>query len=130
MSKPVYQCAHHPAGVERACEIARSLIRAARGTHDTDHSAIQAVARHARLSPAVLRRFIQPSRRPKDISLSVWERLVEAYRRHLRQQLAELELEIARLEHLDPADRALLDLLDEAKSLVGQIETCTQARDD
>lgn len=130
MPKSIYQLAHHPAGVDRACEIARSLIHAAMGTHDTDHSAIQAVARTARLTPAVLRRFVQPSRRPKSVDLTVWERLVAAYRQYLRRRLAQLETEIAALEHLDPSERALLDLLDEARALVGQIEAFTQARDD
>ena len=108
-------------GVERACEIARSLFKHARGHHDTDADAIRTLARQSHLSPAALRRFLQPSRRPKDISLGMWGRLVGAYRRYLQRELAELQLEIDRLAFLDPDDRALLHLLHDAEALERQI---------
>lgn len=117
---------HHfedtPSGVERACQIARQLFNHARGNYDTDQQTVDAVARHARLSPATVRRFIQPSRRPKDVSLGVWGRLLGAYRRYLERELASLEDEIDRLRFLDPDDRAIQDLLHQAEALVSEIE--------
>lgn len=117
-----YQFSHGPTGVERACEITRNLFNAARGNHVTDTQTVEAIARRAQLTPSVMRRFLQPSRRPKDVSLGVWTRLLAAYRRYLDGQLAGLRDEIARLEALDPDDAAILDLLDEAKALVRKIE--------
>lgn len=110
-----------PSGVDRACQIARNLFNHARGNHETDADAINAIAHQSRLTPAALRRFLQPSRKPKDVSLGVWGRLVGAYRRYLQRELAELQLEIDRLAHLDPDDGALLSLLSETESLQRQI---------
>lgn len=117
-----YRNLHGPTSVERACDITKSLFNAARGNHATDSDTVNAIARQAQLSPAAVRRFLQPSRHPKDVSLGVWGKLVAAYRRYLERQLSALETEIARLEHLDPDDGAILDLLDEAKALVSKIE--------
>lgn len=123
MPNKVYRTSHSPPDpVARACDITRSLFNTARGSYDTDAEAVDAIARSSQLSPASVRKFLQPSRHPKDVSLGVWGRLVAAYRRQLQQQLAALETEIARLEHLDPDDGAILDLLDDAKALVGKIE--------
>lgn len=126
MPKPQNQFSHRPpasaSGVERACDITRSLFNAARGSYQNDAEAVQAIAERARLTPAVVRRFLQPSRRPKDVSLGVWQRLVFAYRRLLNQQLAALQTEIHRLEAVDPDDGAILALLDDAKALVRKIE--------
>ncbi len=117
---------HHfedaPTAVDRACQIARTLFQHARGHHDTDADTIRSIARHARLTPAAFRRFIQPSRRPKDVSLSVWQRLLGSYRRYLARELAALQDEIDRLEAMDPDDRALRDLLDKARALVLEVE--------
>lgn len=129
MSKPQNQFSHRPSGppaasgVERACDITRSLFNAARGSYQNDAETIQSIAERARLTPAVVRRFLQPSRRPKDVSLGVWQRLVFAYRRLLNQQLQALETEIHRLEALDPHDGAIRALLDDAKALVRKIES-------
>jgi hypothetical protein len=117
-------------GVERACEIAKHLVKQARGHHDTDADALREIARHTRLSPAALRRFVQPSRRPKDLPLSVWQRLLGAYRRYLQRELAALEAEIRTLEFLDPDDRALRACLDKAKDLVARIEMAAEPHDD
>lgn len=117
---------HHfeeaPTAVERACQIARSLFQHARGNYDNDQQTIAAVARHARLTPAAFRRFIQPSRKPKDVSFTVWQRLLGSYRRYLVRELAALQDEIDRLEHLDPDDAALAALLDKARTLVVEVE--------
>lgn len=117
-----YRNLHGPTSVERACDITKNLFNAARGNHATDSETVNAIARQAQLSPAAVRRFLQPSRHPKDVSLGVWGKLVATYRRYLERQLAALETEIVRLEHLDPDDGAMVDLLDQAKALVGKIE--------
>lgn len=123
MPKATYQISDGATeGVERACEIAKQLITSARGQYDTEEQCLDAVARRARLTPSKLRQLIQPSRRPKEVGYSVWTRLCAAYRRQLERQLHALEDEIARLEICDPTDRAILDLLDEAKNLVRKIE--------
>lgn len=110
-----------PSGVDRACHIARSLFQHCRGQHDTDADTIRTIARQSKLSPATLRRFLQPSRRPKDVSLGIWDRLVGAYRRHLARELAALEDEISRLRYLDPADAAAEELLHKAEAIADQI---------
>lgn len=127
MPNSQYRNLHGPTSVERACEITRNLFNAARGNHATDTETVVVIARRAQLSPAAVRRFLQPSRRPKDVSLGVWGKLVAAYRRYLEQQLAALETEIARLEHLEPDDGAMVDLLDEAEALVRKIEAAAPA---
>ncbi len=129
MPNTKYQFSHRPrppSGVERACGIAKSLFAAARGDHETDAATINTIARRARLTPATMRKFLQPSRRPKDVSLTVWARLVRAYRRYLDQQLAGLQNEIARVEALSPSDSSIRDLLDEAKALVARIEALSE----
>jgi AraC-like DNA-binding protein len=124
------QITNAPEGVERACEITKHLFQHARGQHETDAETIDAIARQSRLSPAAIRRFIQPSRRPKDVSLSVWQRLLGAYRRYLQRELAALEAEIRTLEFLDSDDRALCAVLDQAKALVHRIEMVAAPHDD
>lgn len=109
-------------GVERATELVTAFFQASRGRHENDDQTVRDIAQRARISPAEVRKFLQPSRRPKDVSLSVWSRLAAAYRRYLQQQLHALEVEIARLEGLDPHDRALRDLLDDAEGLVRKIK--------
>lgn len=116
-----------PTGVERACHIARNLFNHARGNYETDAATVDAVARQSRLTPAVLRRFLQPSRRPKDVSLGVWSRLVGAYRRHLARELMALQDEIDRLDALEPDDVALQALLHKARALVVEAETAAGA---
>lgn len=110
-------------GVERACQIAKQLFQHARGQHDTDTECIRTIARQSRLTPATFRRFLQPSRRPKDVSLGIWDRLVAAYRRHLQRELAALEDEISRLRRLDPADAAAEELLHKAQAICDQIRS-------
>lgn len=126
MRNSQYRISHGADGVERASEIAKSLFNTARGNYETDQQTVAAIARQAQLTPAAVRRFLQPSRRPKDVSLTVWARLVSAYRRYLEQRLAALQTEIARVDALDTDDRALGDLLDEAKALVSRIEAAAR----
>lgn len=109
-------------GVNRACQIAKNFFQAARGNYETDQQTVEAISRQSRLTPAVFRRFIQPSRRPKDVSLTVWQRMLGGYRRYLERELARLQDEIARLEALDPDDRAVEDLLHKARALVVEVE--------
>lgn len=127
MPNEQYRILHGPEPVERACEITKSLFNAARGNHATDTETVVAIARKAQLSPAAVRKFLQPSRRPKDVSVGVYSRLRAAYRRSLERQLDALKLEIVRVEALDPDDGALLDLLDDAKALVSKIEAVAPA---
>lgn len=113
-------------GVERACEIAKQLITSARGQYDTEEQCLDAVARRAKLTPSKLRQLIQPSRRPKEVGLTVWTRLCAAYRRQLERQLHQLEDEIARLDDLDPDDAAVVRLLHDAENLAGKIRAVAQ----
>lgn len=115
---------YHPpsTGVDRACEIAKSFFNHCRGFHDTDADTVRAIARRSHLTVAEIRQLLQPSRRPKDVRLGVWGRLLGAYRRHLERELAALNAEIIRLEALDPDERAVAALLDKAKALVSEIE--------
>ena len=80
------------------------------------------IATRHRLPQALLRALIQPSRRPKDIGQRWWARLKRAYLDALRRQLAELELEIARVEACGAPDRSVGDLLDKAQALCRRIE--------
>ena len=128
MPNSQYRNLHGPTSVERACDITKNLFNAARGNHATDTETVNAIARQAQLSPAAVRRFLQPSRRPKDVSLGVWGKLLAAYRRYLERQLAAIKLEIVRVEALDPDDGAILDLLDEAKNLVARIEAAASIK--
>lgn len=121
-----YRNLHGPTSVERACEITRNLFNAARGNYATDTETVSAIARKAQLSPAAVRRFLQPSRHPKDVSLGVWSKLLAAYRRYLEHQLAALQAEVSRLEHLDPDDDALCRLVDEAKDLARKAEAIAE----
>ena len=120
--KEQFSHADPTSAVDRACEIARELLNTSRGNYETDKQCIEAVARKSRLTPAILRRFLQPCRRPKEVGLSVWTALQAAYRAQLEQQLAHLQDEIERLEACSPNQRAVLDLLDDAKNLVRKIE--------
>lgn len=114
-------------GVERATELVKAFFQAARGRHENDDETVRDIAQRARISPAEVRKYLQPSRRPKDVSLGVWSRLAGAYCRYLRQQLGALELEISRIEGLDPHDRALRDLLDDAEGLVRKIKAAAES---
>ena len=127
MPNTKYPNLHTPTSVERACEITKSLFNAARGQHATDAETVHTIARRAQLSPAAVRKFLQPSRAPKDVSLGVWSKLLGAYRRYLEHQLAALQAEIARLDHLDPDDRRIRALLHEAQALVRKVELASQA---
>lgn len=109
-------------GVEKAINIARSLVALNRGTHGTESAAIAATASQCRLSPAVLRRFVYPSRRPKSVGLDIWQCLRGGYLAVLRKQLAALETEIARVERLGDPDGAVQDLLHKARALQDQAE--------
>ena len=109
-------------GVERASQIAKQLFYIERGKHENDQQCINAIARQSQLAPSIIRRFLLPSRAPKEVGFSVWTRLRTAYRRQLERQLHKLEDEIARLEHLEPDDVAVLSLLCNAKALVSEIE--------
>ena len=108
-------------GVDRACQIAKQLFQHSRGNHETDAATVRTIARRAQLSPAEIRQLLQPCRRPKDIRLGVWGRLLGSYRAFLARELAALEDEIARLEHLEPDDAALQDLLHKAEALAGEV---------
>lgn len=122
----MFQVVNRPVdAVERAESIVQLMYRAARGSYETDRQTVQAIARQAQLSPGVVRRFLQPSRRPKDVSLTVWTRLVDAYRRLLQRQLDGVRAEISRIEALQRnghgVDRAAA-LMAEAQALVARIE--------
>lgn len=125
----MFQSVNHIDAVERAESIVQLMFRAARGNHETDRQTVAAIARQAQLSPSVVRRFLQPSRRPKDVSLTTWQRLVDAYRRLLQRQLDAVKTEICRIEAVqrgghDVAGAAAL--MAEAQALVARLEAAVQ----
>lgn len=131
MSDGKYQipnATHDSRGVDRAIEITKALVQTARGHHDTDRDAITEAARHCRLAPSVLRRFFQPSRWPKQVDADILERLRAGYLRFLRQQLAAIETEIARIEASGSVDAGAEHLLDAARALVRRIEAVAGRR--
>lgn len=108
-------------GVDVVETITRDFLKQCRGQYETDHDAIKAIARHAHVTPSVMRRFIQPSRRPKSVSLDIFRRIRSAYARYLRGQLAALQAKIDRAEALAPDDRALRDLAAQVETLADRI---------
>ena len=111
-----------PNGVDRAIDITTNLLKLVRRQHGNDRQAISEIAGSARVSPAAVRNFIHPSRRPKKVDVDVLDGLRGAYLRFLRQQLAALNNEILRIETMGIADGTLPHLLDEAQALVARIE--------
>lgn len=126
----LFEYHHTESGVDRACEIAKSLFQHARGNHDTDAATVRTIARRAHLTPAEVRQLLQPSRRPKDVRLGVWQRLLGSYRAFLARELAALEDEIARLQFLEPDDAALQDLLHKAEALAGEVRAALPPQSD
>ncbi len=113
-------------GVDRTVSIATQFVALSRGHHGSEQAAIAHAARQCRVTPSVLKRFVYPSKRPKSVSLDIWERLRSGYLRFLRSQLDHLETEVSRVEHLGIDDRAAGDLAVKARSLVARIEAAAQ----
>lgn len=108
--------------VAEAAFYAGCLVDAEKNKAGRTLDAVKSVARHCKLSPSFVRGLVHPSRRPKVIDARWLCRLWDAYLAHLRRQLADLELELARCEALGSARRPPRDLLDEAQALVRRIE--------
>lgn len=66
-------------------------------------------------------RLTQASRRPKQIAVDIWCRLIGAYSQHLRREVARLEAEIRRVDALGAGTRPLEDLLDEVDALADRL---------
>lgn len=127
MPKPHFQFSQEAtAEVDRACEIARNIFSSCRGQYDTEKQCVDAVARQTHLTPSVLRSLLYPSKRRKDVSHSVWTRLIAAYGRHLERQLHRLEDEIARLSDCGSADTDVLRLLHDAEALAEKIRAVAE----
>ena len=110
------------AAVEQASAIATDFIAAKGGSEKQGkHDALRAVARECRISASSLRKFIQPSRRPKSIGVDLWQRLRGGYIAFLRRQLHDIQSRIDAVEAMGTPGPDILDLLDEAQALVGRI---------
>lgn len=110
------------AGVRQASRLVTEMIQARRGHAGGTDAAIRSIARDCRVTPAQVRRYFQPSRRPKDIGLGLWGRLWAGYVRYLETRIASLEQNLLRLRargDIDP--RACEDLAAEAEALIGRI---------
>lgn len=110
-------------GVAEAIRLVTELVNARRTTSGGTHAAIRTVATDCNITAAQVRRLLQPSRRPKDVGISVWLRITNAYRRYLLRQIAELEQELrvmAALGNVDP--RTAGDLAAEAEALRRRIK--------
>lgn len=123
MSNDTHHFRNAAATVDRAVEIATKLVGELRGSNGISERALRIIATDSRIGFSQLRRLAQPSRRPSSISADVWYRLNDCYLRFLRRKLAELEVEIARVEALHrPDDSALRALVDEAEALTARIK--------
>lgn len=83
--------------------------------------AIAATAAACGVTASAIRAIVQPSRKPKRLDADLWQRLRRAYVAYLRQQLGELENEIARVEALGPGDRSVRDLLAKAEAVADRL---------
>jgi hypothetical protein len=119
-------CAVAVSGVDRTTSITTQLVALSRGHHGSEQAAIAYAARQCRVSVSVIRRFVYPSKRPKSVSLDIWERIRSGYLRFLRSQLAGLETEVLRVERLGADDGAARDLADKARTLVARIEAAAR----
>lgn len=112
--------------VDQAVDLAVKLLALKRGdctNGKTIERALREVASDSRVGFSQLRRLIHPSRRPKSVSLDLWQRLSDCYVRFLRRELSRLQTEIARVEALRGADDAALrELVDEAEALARRIK--------
>lgn len=92
--------------VEQAAGLIETLIE----RESREHGRLEAllvVSRRCGLPHGLVRSLFQPSRRPKTIPSVFWTKLVDAYLRFCRQQMAELEHDIARVQALgDDGHRA------------------------
>jgi hypothetical protein len=80
-----------------------------------------AAAQRSGIDRHAFQRLTQASRRPKQIAVDVWCRLVDAYARSLRRELSRIEAELRRVDALGATTRPLEDLADEADALADRI---------
>lgn len=109
-------------GVEQARLFVTELVRAfiMRGKSDNTTEAISSVAHYCRVNRSDVRRFYQPSRGPKAVSVRLWNRLWRGYASYLRRELADIENRLAALDKMDSAARG--DLVVEAQDLIARIK--------
>lgn len=110
-------------GVDEAIRLATELVRLTkRGQQGGTARAIEEVARYASVTESDIRRLVQPSRRPKIVSLDLWGHLWGAYLAYLERELRRLEAEVARVQALGPAHHGpLTDLERRTTILIAQI---------
>lgn len=119
-----YQGNQFPNGVGEAVSFVKDMVHAKRETCGEDtRAAIEAVARDCRVSPATVRKFIHPSRHPKDVGVGVWGQIWRAYRQFLLGQIERLEQDLRRVESLGNIDPGTAqDLRVEAEALIARLK--------
>ena len=86
--------------------------------------AIEEIAEDSDLRPSLIKRLVEPARRPKTVNTHERNRLLAAYLGYLDRKRVAIEDEIARVEKMARPDRrAIQDLLDRARALASHIET-------
>lgn len=111
-------------GLSEAVTIARALVEdEARASGEDVREAISTVASRCRVGRGEILKLVHESRRPKDIGLRLWRRLLTVYAAHLRLELARLGAEIDRVEALGGMDHsAVAPLLNEAETLTSRLK--------
>lgn len=111
---------------EQAASIASQLVLMKRGSNGIE--ATQAAARECSIGLPILKRLLQPSRRPKRVSWEILHSLRGAYLRVLRREVERMSTEIVRMEAMGFSDNAAIqNLADEARMVLAQIESLGQS---
>ena len=112
--------------VEQAASIATNLVAVCRGNHGTTQSAVRLAASRTGVTEVAIRKLVQPSRKPKSVSVDLWSRLIDGYSAHLHGELSRIEAELARLKALGTPLAALEDLLGQADRVADEIRHALQ----
>lgn len=85
-------------------------------------------AQRAGLDRDAFKRLLQPSRKPKTISVDFWHRLVSGYTAHLRRELHRIEAEIERLDRIGSPVAPLEDLMDQVDGVADRLRHILEKR--
>ncbi len=113
--------------VDQAIGLVTQLVFSRRGQLGGTDAAIRKIARDCRLSPWQVKRFFQPSRRPKDVTVGVWHTLWRGYAAYLESELAKMEEQLHRAQAVGNADLSqCADLAAEVEALKSRLRETLQ----